>query len=70
MGTIKIAIPLGGIVIPFVMSLVSSKLSFQTSVLVFPIALLLGLILIVTSRSSLAAADQLKGIEQVSSQAD
>jgi predicted MFS family arabinose efflux permease len=70
MGTIKIAIPLGGIVIPFVMSLVSSKLSFQTSLLVFPIALLLGLILIVTSRSSLAAADQLKGIEQVSSQAD
>ncbi|HJS30177.1 MAG TPA: MFS transporter, partial [Anaerolineales bacterium] len=70
MGTIKIAIPLGGIVIPFVMSLVSSSLSFQASLLVFPIALLLGLILILTSRSSLAPAAELTGFEEVSSRAD
>ena len=39
LGTIKVAIPIGGILIPFLMSLVSKYGSFQYSLLLFPLSL-------------------------------
>jgi fucose permease len=45
-GSIKVAIPIGGIVIPFFMSLVASAASFQVSLLIFPLALLLAFVLL------------------------
>jgi MFS family permease len=58
MGTIKIAIPLGGIIIPFLMSLVSNYASFQISLAVLPVSLLFGLALVLGSRSSLTAVNE------------
>lgn len=40
-GSIKVAIPVGGIMIPLLMSLVTGLASFQVSLLIFPLALLL-----------------------------
>lgn len=37
-GVIKVAIPLGGIILPFIMSLATRYTSFQTSLLIFPLA--------------------------------
>lgn len=45
-GSIKVAMPIGGIIIPFVMSLVSKAASFQASLLVFPLALLVAFVLL------------------------
>jgi len=42
-GVIKMAIPVGGILIPFVMSLAARYTNLQTSLLVFPLAFLLAL---------------------------
>jgi fucose permease len=46
LGTIKIAIPLGGILTPFVMSIIARSTSLQTSLLVFPVSFLVGLLLL------------------------
>jgi hypothetical protein len=43
LGSIKVAIPLGGILLPFMMSLLAEYAGFQISLLVFPLASLLGL---------------------------
>lgn len=40
-GSIKVAIPVGGIMIPLLMSLVTGLASFQVSLLIFPLSLLL-----------------------------
>jgi fucose permease len=40
-GSIKVAIPIGGILIPLLMSLVTGLASFKVSLLIFPLALLL-----------------------------
>jgi predicted MFS family arabinose efflux permease len=40
-GSIKIAIPIGGILLPFLMSLVARYASLQAALLIFPLALLL-----------------------------
>ena len=53
MGTIKIAIPLGGIILPFLMSLLANYSSFQASLVIFPVSLALSLVLLVLSRSYL-----------------
>jgi fucose permease len=45
-GSIKVAIPIGGIVIPFIMSLVAEAASLQAAMLVFPLALLLAFALL------------------------
>jgi FHS family glucose/mannose:H+ symporter-like MFS transporter len=45
-GSIKVAIPIGGIVIPFIMSLVAEAASLQAALLVFPLALLLAFVLL------------------------
>jgi fucose permease len=45
-GSIKVAMPIGGIIIPFAMSLVSKVISLQASLLVFPLALLVAFVLL------------------------
>ena len=45
-GSIKVAIPIGGIVLPFVMSLVANAATLQRALLVFPLALLLAFTLL------------------------
>ena len=46
LGSIKIAIPIGGIMLPFVFSLLVKNLKFELSVILFPLTLLLAFILI------------------------
>ncbi len=43
MGVIKTAIPVGGILLPFLMSMLAQYVSFQVSLLLFPLALLFAL---------------------------
>ena len=42
LGTIKVAIPVGGIVLPFLMSIIARNYSLQAALLIFPLAFLLG----------------------------
>jgi fucose permease len=46
LGTIKVAIPVGGILLPFLMSLIAKSFSFQVALLVFPLAFLLAFFLL------------------------
>jgi hypothetical protein len=51
-GTIKVAIPVGGILLPFLMSFVAKYASFQLSLLVFPLAFVIAFFLLfITIRS-------------------
>jgi fucose permease len=51
LGTIKVAIPVGGIMLPFLMSIVARQVSLLAALLLFPLAFLLGfLILFLTIR--------------------
>ena len=45
LGVIKVAIPIGGILLPFLMSLLVSYINFSISLIVFPLSFLLILIL-------------------------
>lgn len=45
-GSIKVAIPIGGILVPLLMSLVANQTTLQVALLVFPLALLLAFILL------------------------
>jgi len=45
-GSIKVAIPIGGILLPFLMSLVSSQTSLRAALLIFPVALLIAFIVL------------------------
>ena len=57
-GTIKVAIPIGGILLPFIMSLTARYTSFQTSLLIMPLAFLLSLgLLLFTMRGISAQSD-------------
>jgi predicted MFS family arabinose efflux permease len=47
MGTIKVAIPIGGALLPFAMSLVAKGSSFQASLVIYPLAMLGGFVLLV-----------------------
>jgi fucose permease len=60
LGTIKIAIPIGGILLPFVLSFLVQYLSFEFSLLIFPLSLLIAFILIflVTSTKSYSESSQ------------
>ena len=53
LGVLKLSIPVGGIVIPFLMSVLAGAASFQTSLALFPAAMLVGLILAYRNKSSL-----------------
>ena len=46
LGTIKVAIPLGGIITPFLMALIAVNVSTQASLIIFPLSLLIGLLLV------------------------
>jgi hypothetical protein len=51
LGAIKVAIPFGGIVLPFLMSVVARQVSLLAALLLFPLAFLLGfLVLYLTMR--------------------
>ncbi len=57
LGTIKIAIPIGGIVVPLLLSALTNTMSFAASLVVFPVSLLLGfLVIALTDRMSRTAA--------------
>jgi fucose permease len=57
-GSIKVAIPIGGILVPFVMSLVARNANLQTSLLVYPLVCALAFVLTITSlRVSLPSGD-------------
>ena len=45
-GSIKVAIPIGGILIPFLMSVVAGLATLQVALLIFPLALLLAFVLL------------------------
>lgn len=63
LSSIKVAIPLGGILIPFLMSLVVRIADFQTSLWIFPAAFLISLILLLRTlgqRSPLALDNPLE----------
>jgi nitrate/nitrite transporter NarK len=45
-GSIKVAIPIGGILIPAIMSLVAKFATLQSALLVYPLALLLAFVLL------------------------
>jgi len=54
MGTIKVAIPIGGIVLPFIISLSVQYMNFGTSLLIFPLTLLIGFLLIFATTSRIS----------------
>lgn len=45
LGTLKVAFPLGGILLPFLLGLLSKYTSFQAALIIFPLAALLALLL-------------------------
>jgi fucose permease len=49
MGTLKVAIPIGGALLPFVMSLAARAASFQVSLLIYPLAMLAGFLLLASA---------------------
>ena len=53
LGLIKIALPLGGILTPFLISAISRYASFQAALLVFPLSFLIAFILFLTIRKRL-----------------
>lgn len=55
LGTIKVAIPLGGILIPFLMSLAVRYTSLHISLLIFPLALLLALVSLVINSGKISS---------------
>ncbi len=62
MGVIKVALPLGGIVVPFLLSVIADTVSFKTSLVIFPVMSAIGLVVFgISARrisSSLARADE------------
>jgi fucose permease len=49
MGTLKVAIPIGGALLPFVMSVMTGVSSFQAALLVYPLAMLAGFLLLLNA---------------------
>jgi fucose permease len=46
MGTVKVAIPIGGALLPFLMSLLTKAATFQAALLIYPLAMALGFLLV------------------------
>jgi predicted MFS family arabinose efflux permease len=64
LGVIKVAIPVGGIILPFFMSIIAKQVSLSASLLLFPLAALLGLGLVyVTIRQLKSTAAILPAVE-------
>ena len=62
LGTIKIAIPVGGIVTPFVISLIAGGISLQAALVVFPLSFLLGFLLLLVVLRHEAAREPAAGM--------
>jgi MFS family permease len=58
LGAIKVAIPLGGILLPLAMSILAEYVGFQLSLLIFPFAFLLGFLLLLLGFRKPARASQ------------
>ena len=58
LGVIKLAIPIGGIVIPLLLSLLSRVFSFRMSLILFPALACAGLAVLLASRSRLVSAER------------
>ncbi len=58
MGTIKVAIPVGGAILPFAMSLLTGLASFKAALAVYPLAALLGFLLLLGARPRAAQPDR------------
>lgn len=56
-GTIKVAIPIGGILLPFLMSLLARAASFQMALLIFPTAMLLAFVVLYLAFRRMPALD-------------
>jgi hypothetical protein len=54
LGTIKVAIPIGGILLPFLLGLIAKYSSFESSLILFPLASLVALVLTYLQFKSLA----------------
>lgn len=63
LGSIKIAIPLGGILIPFLMATLVRYSSFQVSLIIFPISFLLAFVLIYLTSYSRSKLQQSTGVD-------
>ena len=46
LGAIKVALPLGGIILPFLMSMITRQATFQAALVLFPLAMLLGFVIL------------------------
>ncbi len=46
LGTVKVALAIGGIILPFLMSMITRQISFQAALVIFPLAFLLGFIIL------------------------
>ena len=53
-GTIKVAIPIGGILLPFIMSLIARNTDLQTSLLIMPLAFLLAFGLLLFAKGGIS----------------
>lgn len=53
LGIIKLGIPVGGILLPFLISILASTFSFRVSLALFPVFALVGLVLVYANRSLL-----------------
>lgn len=60
-GSIKVAIPIGGILLPFLMSLMASQTSLQVALLIFPLALLIAFAVLFLTFRNLPGAVELRG---------
>jgi FHS family glucose/mannose:H+ symporter-like MFS transporter len=49
LGALKVAIPVGGMVLPFLMAIVAGQFSLQVALMIFPVAFLLGFGLLLSS---------------------
>jgi fucose permease len=56
MGVIKLGIPVGGIVVPFLLSVLTQAVSFRVSLLLLPVIGIIGFILALSNRELLAIA--------------
>ncbi len=63
MGAIKVALPLGGIILPFLMAMIAQQGSFQMSLIIFPLAFFLGFVILSFTIRNVKIAPAEKPIE-------
>ena len=59
----KVAAALGGILLPLLMSLIAKTVSFQTSLLVFPLALVLAFLILLPEMRRLGSTETAPAVE-------